>query len=104
MREARLPTKARAHQHPPLEAFIWWLSNPPKVSALRGKETGPTGPSCAVGLLTACPSGPPRLPLTKPCRISTAKGNMQAPLKSSDFSKSIVGTGGQEGLYIKPHT
>lgn len=55
----------------PLEALIWWQSNPPKVSALRGKETGPAMTSCSTGLLTDGPSVPPRLPLTKPWRIST---------------------------------
>lgn len=55
----------------PLEAFIWWQSNPPKVSALRGKDMGPAMTSCSTGLLTDCPSVPPRLPLTKPWRIST---------------------------------
>lgn len=27
-----------------LHMLIWWLSNPPKVSALRGRHTGPTFP------------------------------------------------------------
>lgn len=58
----------------PLEAFIWWLSNPPKVSALLGSEMGPTPPSWSMAvLLTCCPRAVPRLLFTRSCSSSTEK-------------------------------
>lgn len=50
--------------------FIWWLSKPPNVSALLGRQTGPTLPS--VWPARALQPAPPTPLLTKACRLSTA--------------------------------
>lgn len=55
-----------------LDAFIWWLSNPPKVSALLGREMGPT-PSWSMVVLTCCPSAQPKLLFTRSCSSSTER-------------------------------
>lgn len=45
---------------------IWWLSKPPKVSARRGKHTGPTPPPSWTLAIA-----PPRLLFTSACNVST---------------------------------
>lgn len=45
---------------------IWWLSKPPKVSARRGRHTGPAPPPSWTLAIA-----PPRLPLTSVCNVST---------------------------------
>ena len=45
---------------------IWWLSKPPKVSARRGRHTGPTPPPSWTLAIA-----PPRLPFTSACNVST---------------------------------
>lgn len=53
--------------------FIWWLSKPPNVSALLGRQTGPTPPPG--GLMETLQPAPPNPVFTKEWRVSTAEGN-----------------------------